>query len=80
MKVYLIKDKATKEVNVWSGTIKDFMIQMFEPLTGIAITDGERRTMANTRKRGTYYKGYKVLYYGEEKPEIIKDDVEIKTY
>lgn len=68
MKVYLIKDEKTGEVIRWEGTLKEFMLEQ-EQWFYCIITDGMRRALANTRQRGTYYRGWKVLFYGEEKPQ-----------
>ncbi len=80
MNVYLIKEKITGRVIKWEGTLKSFL-EMIETercsqgwyIEEQEITDGMRRTLANTRQRETYYKGYRVLFFGDEKPKQDED-------
>jgi len=73
-KVYLIQNKETREVIVWEGTLKDFIgAHVF--LLG-KYRDGMRRALANTKDRDSYYKGWKVLFYGIENSYI--DEIENK--
>ena len=75
MKVYLIKGEKSEQVIRWEGTLQSFINCHVNEFIGDG--DGVRRSLANTKQRDTYYRGWKVLFYGEEEPQsILKEELE----